>query len=105
MSYEIAKILKDAAQIIRERGWVQGMAESDDGKCCLVRAVGIQLNPRTLKPLHENLDDYMSAMSEIRKRLDIEPIRWNDHPDRTQEQVEALLEDTAEALLAALSAP
>lgn len=75
-----------AADLIKQRGWRQGSSRSDD-RLCLVKAIAQAVWP------HDN--DYFPVAEAIVERLGLsnryDLVDWNDHEDRTEAEVLAVL--------------
>src|SRR5882672_2055919 len=82
---EVGKCFLYAAQLLEFHGWCQGTILNIDGRMCISGAIQsyptgllnnnrcIETQTEALEILNENLGDYISV--------------WNDHPQRTKEQV------------------
>lgn len=82
---DVSKILTRAADLIRRYGWVQYQKGNRYEGFCLVGAV---INAsgeewRSVPAAHDRLIDTLGSR---------ELAAWNDHPDRTEEEVLELLE-------------
>lgn len=96
---EIGERLLKAAQIIRERGWCQGIAEMRSGEVCAFGAI-----LQTGRYDTVGIDAYV-RLSDFVATLDHKCLpesagtnfvaRWNDHPSRTKAEVIAALEAAA----------
>ena len=83
------EVRRRAAEIIRERGWCQGLYSNEDGQVCMVGALYVASG----LPPHGQLNHLptdSAARSMGYENCD-EAISWNDAPDRTVDQVLALL--------------
>jgi len=101
---EVGQCLMRAAQIIRERGWCQGVACDETGAVCLVGAI-YDIREKAADIPYEfaksEPEPAYSAYKIMERRNQIGP--WNDEPRRTAEEVIAALE--AAALTRAPAAP
>jgi hypothetical protein len=89
MSAETAKVLRDAAELIREKGWCQGDYEKADGAHCAIGAIGCSSIPA---------EQFFDARSALQDAVDQVPVwRWNDTPGRTVDEVLAAFEAAAQA--------
>jgi hypothetical protein len=81
-----AKILYDAADLIDANGWCQREMKSNQGCYCAMGAI----NAVTLTPLRH------PAWDAVREEIFGGSISsWNDHPDRTVDQVTTALRNAA----------
>lgn len=81
-----SEILTQAAELIRRHGWVQRKYGSHGEGYCIIGAI-------IAVPKHGS---GFSAIEALREELgDQSVMQWNDHPDRTQEEVLELLEKAA----------
>jgi len=83
---DVQKDLERAANLIRERGWVQGHFKTDDGAVCISTAIYLAAGP-------EGID---AAVRSVQRKLlargwQLGPTAWNDRAGRTKEDVLALL--------------
>ncbi len=88
MEATVQWVLNRAADLIEERGWCQGEGESATGALCLYSAIN-QAEPGIfLRALADR-----EVRRRVRKRVDIPtgPIKWNDTPGRTVDEVLNLL--------------
>lgn len=105
----IPAALRDAAAMIREKGWCQGRAIGKQGEVCLSWAV-CRANPRTVILAREVVRDELARrgvpgnwQSPVYKTAKDKPpetislARWNDEPGRTKEEVLEVLEAAAES--------
>lgn len=96
-----ASVYRDAAEIINQRGWLQGAREEDrGGPVCIMGALAVALG---LDP-YACTEELMTAGQTVSLLLgiDTQMADWNDDPARTVEQVRAALLETADAMDAAL---
>ena len=81
-------ILKAAARLIRERGWIQGMPFGDDGEFDLSASISYVVG--------NNDQLYTTSIQLLKKRIGIGPEElifvWNDKSVRKVEEVLAVLE-------------
>jgi hypothetical protein len=88
-----SEVLRKAANVIRERGWCQGVYEKEDGRCCALGAVNV---------IDAQSDDPSPAyigVEELRLTIGTGAVaRWNDEPNRTEAEVITALEATAARL-------
>lgn len=80
---------EEAAELIRDKGWIQGKFGNDDTGYCLVGA----LSQVTALPVQTVL-----CHTDVFTLFDGLPMSWNDTPGRTQEQVEDALMSAAKKL-------
>lgn len=80
--------LLDAADYIRGHGWCQGRLENTRGMVCIVGA---------LNKVIDSVDARNRAGIALTKALSYDPVKFNDTPGRTQEEVIALMEAVAKA--------
>lgn len=94
--------LREAALVLKTRGWIQGRDRNEDGYC-LVGAL-IQARVVHLDLFPEARQEVLDAHSEAYNRLYLELADadyndsitgWNDAPERTKDEVVELLERVA----------
>lgn len=95
----LIEVLERAAEIIQERGWCQGDAETPDGRVCLGRALTIaraELDDRRPVLLaweadvsNYNLFDWLIRLAGPKPGFS----GWNDAPGRTKGEVLAAIYD------------
>lgn len=92
-----AETLREAAAIVRERGWTQGAYVDDDGRVCIEGAICEALGgPR---PAVVPFAPFVDADEELRAVIGyVSPVEWNDAPERTADEVIAALEAAAARL-------
>ena len=88
------KDCRQAAELIRQDGWCQGISRKSTGERCLMDAI------RGATGYNQNIaldyERYKDVRSRICEKLNvIYPTHWNDDPMRTKEEVVDLLEDVA----------
>jgi hypothetical protein len=89
---EVGRILVRAAEIVRERGLAKGVFESITGSVCAEGAIAYATNGTW------NPDDDCQAVSRLHASLGGTlgaTFKFNDHPDRTAEEVAEALERAA----------
>ena len=84
---DVRKGLERAADLIRERGWVQGHFGTEDGAVCISTAIYLAIGPT----------DIDAAVQSVHRELQLRGwqhglIAWNDVDGRTLEDVLELLE-------------
>lgn len=88
-AFEPHPLLKAAGDVIRVRGWVQGMEVAWDGKVCALGAIRIAAARRC--------EDDNDAVVELLNRIAADTNRaygismWNDRPGQTKDNVLKLL--------------
>ena len=90
-----------AAQIIRERGWIQDVGEGDHGEVCLAQAHENAMSEQFgrsggdvwTRRDYEAYEDSFDVM--VRAIGSSQPWEWNDEPGRTKEEVIEALERMA----------
>lgn len=99
MSYEIAEVLDGAADVIERDGWCQNDLTSDDGRHCLMGAIGAHLGTLSESGWWNLLafDEVESKITAARDaaalaaQIDVGPgmnvANWNDAPERTEQEV------------------
>jgi hypothetical protein len=89
------EVLRKAAQVLREGGWVQGALQTSRGQHCTLGALWEALYGGSVQPevnlLSELIGDTDSSEWEVL-------IDWNDYDGRTEADVLTLLEQAAEKL-------
>lgn len=87
-------VLLKAADIIEERGWIQGGAMAQNGAVCAAGAIydacGVTGNPAAL-PLYREI--YARVAQELQPYANIP--EWNDTTGRTQQEVTSTLRKLA----------
>lgn len=94
-----AQILRDAAELIRTRGWCQGEYEID-GCLCIFGAVHVALGREPDGIGFTTADRQIADALRSATGVVIVP-DWNDAPGRTAEQVIAAIERAAASIEAA----
>lgn len=100
----VAEVLEQAADRIEERGWTQGAYLRTDGTCCARGAIRLTLGGE----VGENFDEDKLYVSDggdfecdviwtLHHELDTSLMEWNDDPERTADEVIALLREVAAA--------
>ncbi len=90
-----AVVLRKAADLIDERGWLQGQNFDADGRCCAFWALGKAAGKqRGLRPIYDQFAGYLHARNPRWREVS----SWNDAPGRTKEQVVAALRECADLL-------
>ncbi len=77
------KHLLDAAQYIRDHGWCQKALMDDEGRVCLLGALG------------KIPGDQAIPRQRLRSIIGINLVNWNNSPKRTKKEVIAALEEAA----------
>lgn len=93
---KIKKILTGAAAQIRARGWCQNEGADADGRCCVVRAIGdtVMVNGLPAEDFQLSSATCYFLRGFIGQQ---DPIKWNDTPGRTKEEVLDVLDRAASA--------
>lgn len=92
---DASKLLLKAAAVIEDRGWCQWSYESLDGRVCLLGALKVAAGGSP------NDDEDEDSVVGIAKRAMAGAVgkvfvhSWNDHPNRTKEEVVAKLRAVA----------
>ena len=81
------KDLERAANLIRERGWVQGCYTTDDGAMCASTAIYLATGSTSIHTALQSVQRKLLARGWQRGL-----IAWNDVDGRTKDEVLALLE-------------
>lgn len=77
-------LLKEAAALIREKGWCQRQLKSDNGEYCAMGAIEAKT---------ERFDEFSAAKALMKQRIGGHSVtKWNDEPQRTKDEVLAALE-------------
>jgi len=81
-------IFDRALALLREKGWIQGRNQDEQGHICLVNAL------RTVADFSRStgLNEYNDAFARLGSQVGRNPVIWNDTEGRTFAEVEALLE-------------
>lgn len=82
----LATLFLDAADVLRQKGWIQGSGRSREGLCLWFAIV-------TAANSDHNLAGF--ALTALEKRIGKCLMDWNDAPGRTREQAIAELEAAA----------
>lgn len=77
-----AEVLRKAAGILRERGWDQGTYENAAGACCLMGSIYL-----VSAASDESRACAIAAVQQVLGSTSRSPTAWNDHPDRTADEV------------------
>jgi hypothetical protein len=102
----VAEGLRQAAQEIRDRGWVQGRFVDDDGAVDVLQALGLATgldvaasHTRELRLPAGSCVLLGALLEAARDGIGCEVLSiWNDLPDRTAREVEQKLEAVARGL-------
>ena len=93
----VSDYLNKAADIIEEKGWIQGDFETEDG-VCVNRAITLVTWSDRGRPMDIELSDQVRrALREYLSSAPLSLYKWNDKPGRTKEEVLAALRGAAEA--------
>jgi len=96
---EVGKVLADAAEYISEHGWCKGKLTDANGSVCAIGALSKVLH-NSVHPL-VHLETHQKAVRRLGDMLGLENTAlipyWNDHPDRTAEDVILTLKKAAHA--------
>ena len=109
MTADAVRILRDAATILEQKGWTQGMAyniktKEFDLEGAIAHAAGVTIKTLAVTdmPLDECANGIKPAVSialdELEAHLHADITEWNDAPHRTQQQVVQALTAAATAL-------
>lgn len=89
-----AKILREAANLIEERGWCQRAYTNEKGALCTLGAIG-----RTAEPGSGRWSDRALAIKALRNNITPDDVAcWNDKTARTVDEVLRALRKTARDL-------
>lgn len=94
---EAIRVLRDAADTLRSKGWCQGQFSDDHGSFCMTGALNVVLtgNPHRASgntPEKENLYYRITTLLSARLGPGTNIVTWNDTPGRiVQEVVDELL--------------
>lgn len=83
------QVLLEAADLIEEKGWCQGMYNNRSGAMCMMGAI-INAGRR-----HEHRYTSRAHLRLIEAVGGVAPVLWNDAPERTQEEVVSALRKAA----------
>lgn len=83
------KVLREAANILQEKGWCQCQAEDRFGHVCMAQAISLACK--------KDFSLYGETTMRFRTILGMEAVHWNDTEGRTKEQVIAKLREVAES--------
>jgi hypothetical protein len=104
------RTLLQAADLLRERGWLQGSGSNVAGQVCMEMAIGIAADANCWKPGYDErvqkdiLRDslFKTALHLLAKHIEVESkwnsvsvATWNDAKGRTKEEVIEALETAA----------
>jgi hypothetical protein len=89
----VADLLDDAAGYIETHGWTQRVYADPNGRVCALGAIGIV--GRVVGPVVVT-----HAVLALRDTIGHSVAFWNDHPDRTEQQVRDTLRAAAKGLRA-----
>ncbi len=92
----VVTVLRDAANLLRERGWAQGTYYRGGGYC-LLGAIRMARFGGLIISDHDDLL-YRSVMDAVGSRIHRDIPDWNDVPGRTKEEVILLLETAAKSV-------
>jgi hypothetical protein len=92
--------LRTAADLLDERGWLQGAAVHRDGRLCAWRAIRLAVGEPIGSPMVTRLAPRRNrALEALYRHLGHQGIiDWNDTPGRTADEVKATLRGAAEKL-------
>lgn len=83
------KALLDAANHIEAHGWCQRQSSRNDGATCMIGAIAkvcVYSKP------------YTRAIGQLHRLVGKWPEKWNDQPERTKEEVIAMLHKAAKLI-------
>jgi hypothetical protein len=80
------QVLLDAANILEERGWIQGGFGNASRGYCMMGAIG---------ETRADENWQLMAMIALNQKFGQPMEQWNDTPGRTKEEVIAMLRETA----------
>ncbi len=84
-----ATVLRDAVEVLRERGWIQGRFRDEQGRCCAVGAMRVADGAADNEMLS---DEGAIARLTVIEMLGTDGVTdWSDAEGRTQAEVEAAL--------------
>lgn len=93
---EAAKILTQAIDLLRTHGWTQGHNVDEAGRMCTIGAICVsttRICNRAANRYPALATAIRAVVTELGTELGTEYIAdWNDHPERTVEDVITLLE-------------
>ncbi len=84
------KIIREARKILLEKGWCRNFYEDITGRCCLIGAVIKQDSPEDAE------SEVINLIAELVPHKSLNVTGWNDRPERTKEEVIALLDLSAD---------
>ena len=96
------QVLFEAARLIDEKGHCKNSFTSMGGQYCIEGAIRTVILGSLYAPLHdydrvlEKMEKVYRVIRDIRADHDPEVWTWNDHPDRTKEEVVKVLMEAAE---------
>src|SRR6516164_3781777 len=90
----VSQLLWDAADLLERDGWCQREFEDAQGRYCLVGAINRALPLEVRQDLAEDLLE--AAEMHMSKFVGADPMRWNDRPGRTKEEVISALRRASE---------
>lgn len=79
------QVLLDAADILEERGWIQGFSRTSDGYCIM----------GALDAASAVTEPARNALFMLAYKIGGPVPQWNDTPGRTKEEAIAMLRETA----------
>jgi hypothetical protein len=102
---EVCRVLRRAAQVIRERGWTQYRNCDGRGRVCLSGAIFVAFTddpygpiPEDKRPLAAEVGAHLNAAIGCEDATDARAhIDWNNAPSRTASEVITALEQAADA--------
>lgn len=97
----IIRILSDARKNLEEKGWVQRNFETPAGYCIMGAVRQAMFGSSAMPTFKPDLAVYGDVLDRLRQET-ARPMAltmWNDHPERTKEQVLALFDATIQKAL------
>lgn len=85
-----AEVIREARNLLFERGWTQHVTEDDDGHLCLIRALNLAAGEglgRVASIAHPGADKAIASAVDDRVAFG-----WNDEPGRTFGEVIDILD-------------
>lgn len=107
---QVASLLRDAVDVLDERGWYQGWYVDAEGRCvCVLGAVAFAAGLEVVSNVDDELEAgihgtgdrwelWRSAWKRLERAVDDDIPSWNDTEGRTVDEVKAALLRAAEAV-------